>query len=253
MGWFFTNAVGNAAAAFLIGAVSALGQVANGSGLSCKSHMQAYLPLSTQTISTARMRVPRKARKLYDAAAKPFRKRDYAEAQGKLDRALHLYPAFPEALVMQGFMQIDLNEWEAAEQSLQAAVRSDPTYGWAYLLLSDLYNQQRRFDDALTMSQRAVQLIPNVWFAHYEMCQALMGKEQFAQALVASDAVLNSNRGTLLHLAKAHALIGLGRYQEAAIELRAYLQYQPAGEGSRDAHDLLEQIQGKLLCTHGMG
>jgi len=216
--------------------------------------MQIYLPRSAQsTISMARVRVPRKARKLYEKAARPFRKGDYVEAQGKLDQALHLYPAFPEALVMQGYMQIDLNQWEAAEQSLRAAVRRDPTYGWAYLLLSDLYNQEQRFDDAVAMSQRAVQLIPNVWPAYYEMCKAFMGKDQFALALVASEAVLSNNRGTLLHLAKAHALIGLGRYQEAAVELKAYLYHQPAGEGAQDAHDLLNKIQGKLQCVRNPG
>ena len=191
----------------------------------------------------ARLRVPLKARDLYDKAAKQFRKRDYIKAQEKLDRALHLYRDFPEALTMQGFIQIDLNHWEAAEQSLQAAERSDPTYGWAYLILSDLYNRQRRFDDALVMSQRAVQLVPDVWFARYEMCQAYMGKNQFALALGVSDAALSTNRGTLLHVAKAHALIALGRNQEAAVELKAYLRYHPAGEGSQDARELLDEIE----------
>lgn len=220
------------------------GQLANTSGLSGAAQMQAYLPSTTRnSISMARLRVPLKARDLYDKAAKQFRKRDYIKAQEKLDRALHLYRDFPEALTMQGFIQIDLNHWEAAEQSLQAAERSDPTYGWAYLILSDLYNRQRRFDDALVMSQRAVQLVPDVWFARYEMCQAYMGKNQFALALGVSDAALSTNRGTLLHVAKAHALIALGRNQEAAVELKAYLRYHPAGEGSQDARELLDEIE----------
>lgn len=220
------------------------GQVANTSGLSGAAQMQAYLPSTTRnSISMARLRVPLKARDLYEKAAQQFRKRDYIKAQEKLDRALHVYHAFPEALTMQGFIQIDLNHWEAAEQSLQAAARSDPTYGWTYLILSDLYNRERRFDDALVTSQRAVQLVPDVWFAHYEMCQAYMGKNQFALALHVSDAALSTNRGTLLHVAKARALIGLGRRQEAAVELKAYLHYHPAGESSQDARELLDEIE----------
>lgn len=206
--------------------------------------------LSAQHLtSVARLRVPRKARQLYEKAAKPFRKHDYVEAQKKLDQALHLYPAFPEALSMQGFIQMDTNHWQEAEHSLQAAVQTDSTYGWAYLLLSDLYNRQQRFDDALATSQRAVQLIPELWVARYEMCQAFLGKHEYALALSVSGAALSTNRGTLLHVARAHALIGLGRYREAMLELRTYLCYQPAGEGSHDAHELLEEIKCRAASS----
>jgi tetratricopeptide (TPR) repeat protein len=199
--------------------------------------------LSEPSISTARLRVPRKAREFYEKAIKLSLKHDDIEAQEKLDQALHLYPAFPEALTMRGSIQLDHNQWEAGEQSLQAAVRSDPTYGMAYLVLSRLYNVQRRFDEALAMSQRATVLIPNSWPAQYEMCSSFMGKHQYVRALSISDAALQTHRGTLLHVVKAHALIGLEKYSEAVVELRTYLHYQPAGEGSQDAHDLLDRIQ----------
>ena len=136
----------------------------------------------------------------------------------------------------------EIQSRRGSEQSFEAAVRTDPTYGWPYLILGDLYNRQRRFEDALVMSQRAVQLVPDVWLAQYEMCQAYIGKNQFALALDVSDAALSTNRGTLPHVAKARALIGLGRYEEAAVELKAYLHYHPAGEGSQDARELLDEI-----------
>lgn len=212
-------------------------------------HISVPLPSqrsAESSISIARARVPRKARELYEVAQKTARKHDYLKAQKKLDQALHLYPAFPEALTMQGSIQMDLNQLESAEQSLQAAVRSDPSYGWPYLLLSSLYNRQGRFDNALAMAQWAAALMPDVWLVHYEMARAFMEKHQYALALNTSDAALRTNLGTLLHVAKADALIGLGRYQEAAEELRTYLQYQPAGEASQDAHDLLDKIQSAM-------
>lgn len=126
---------------------------------------------------------------------------------------------------------------------MQAAIRSDPTYGLAYLVLSHLYNSQRRFDDAIEMAQRASALMPDDWLVPYEMCRSLMEKGQYATALNVSDAALRTNRGAMLHVAKAHALIGLKRYPEAVAELRTYLSYEPAGEGSQDAHNLLHRIQ----------
>jgi tetratricopeptide (TPR) repeat protein len=194
-------------------------------------------------ISVVRLREPRKARELYESARKAFRKRKFAEAEEKLNRALLLYPSFPEALTMRGYIQIDLNRWELAEQSLQDAVRSDPTSEMAYRLLAGLYNREQRFDDALLASQRAAELTPDSWADQYELARALIGKHQYALALKVSDASLGADRGTLLHMAKAHALIGLDRYPEAASELHTYLRYQPAGEGSADAHELLNQIQ----------
>ena len=195
------------------------------------------------SISTVRLNVPRKARSHYEKAIKPFAKHRYVEAQTQLDQALHLYQAFPEALTLLGYIQLDLQQWESAEHSLQAAIRSDPTYGLAYLVLSHLYNMQGRFDEAIAMSQRANALMPDDWMVAYEMCTSLIKTQQYAMALNLGDAALRTNRGSILHVAKAHALLGLNRYSEAVAELRTYLSYQPTGEGSQDARNLLEWIQ----------
>ena len=199
--------------------------------------------LSEPLISTARLRVPRQARELYEKATKRFRNQDYIAAREKLDQALHLFPAFPEALTLLGYIQLNRNEWEAAEKTLQSAIRTDPSFGLAYLALSRLYRMQERFDDAIEVAQRAKTLMPGDWLVSYEICSSLMKKHQYATVVNLSDAALLTNRGTLLHVAKAHALIGLGRYQEAIVELRTYLYYQPAGEGSQDAHHLLDMVQ----------
>lgn len=202
-------------------------------------------PVADDSISVARLRVPLKVGRLYEKARAAFLKHQYAEAQGQLTQALQQYPAFPEALTLSGAIQLDLNQWEPAEQSLLAAVQSDPTYGTAYLVLGDLYNRELRFDDALSVSQRAVALTDS-WVVQYEMARALIGKGQYGLALSTSEAALRTNPGTLLHVAKAHALVGLGRYAEAAAELRTFLEYQPAGEGGQDARDLLQQIQSVM-------
>ncbi len=200
-------------------------------------------PPQEESISVVRLRVPSKVRELYDDARRAFQKRRYDDAQAMLNQALQWYPAFPEALAMRGYIQIDLNQWELAEQNLQAAVHIDPTYGLGYRLLGDLYNREERFDEAFLASQQAVALTPGSWPDQYEVIRALVGKHQYALALKVSDAALLTNPGTLLHVAKAHALVGLRKYPEAAAELRTYLNYEPAGDGSQDAHDLLDEIR----------
>jgi len=207
--------------------------------------------LPERSVSLVRLRVPRKSRELYEKARKAFGKHRYAEAQQMLNQALQGYPAFPEALTMKGYTQIWFSELEPAEQNLLAAIRTDPTYGLADIILADLYNTERRFDDALAAARRASALIPDSWVIQFEIARALLGNSQYESALSISDAALRANGGTLLHVLKAHALIGLERYSEAVTELRTYLQYQPLGELSQDAHDLLDQIQGAIAMKGG--
>ena len=188
--------------------------------------------LPERSVSIVRLRVPRKSRELYEKARNAFGKHRYAEAQHMLHQALQGYSAFPEALTMSGYIQICL--------------------GLAHIVLADLYNTERRFDDALAAARRAVALMPDSWVVQFEMARALLGNGQYDSALRISDAALGANGGTLLHVLKAHALIGLERYPEAVTELQMYLQYQPLGELSQNAHDLLDQIQGAaaMKCGH---
>lgn len=194
-------------------------------------------------VSVKRLRVPDKVRRLYGKALKAFRKNRYAEAQGRLDQALHVYPDFPEALALSGSIYISLQHWDLAEQILQAAIRTDPTYEVGYRLLSDLYNRERRFDDAMSVSKQAIGIAPDSWPLRYELARALIGKGEYMFALRTVDASLQKFPRTLLRVARAHALLGLGRYSEAAAELRVYLNCEPAGDGSQDARNLLAQIQ----------
>ena len=204
-------------------------------------------PLPENAVSIARLRVPRKAQGFYEKARKAFRKNRYDEAQHRLDQALQAYPSFPEALTMLGYIQLSLDEWETAEQTLRAAVRADPNFGLAHIILAFLYNTEHRFDDAAVSARRAAELAPDSWVVQFEMTRALLGKGQYDSALSVSDAALHKNRGTLLHVVKAQALMGLKRFREASTELQTYLQYQPTGELSQHAHDLLKQIQNASL------
>jgi predicted Zn-dependent protease len=101
-------------------------------------------------------------------------------------------------------------------------------------------------DATAAFSTAVTTMMRDVWQVHYEMARTFMEKHQYALALNISDAALRTDPGTLLQVAKADALIGLGRYQEAAAELRTYLQYQPASQVSQGAHDLLDKIQSVM-------
>lgn len=196
-------------------------------------------------ISIARLKEPPKARRLYQKAMRALLKNAPAEAERNLDKALEIDPAFPEALTLYGGIQSSLQQWELAEEKLHEAIRIDPSYSPAYVILAGLYNTQDRFEDAHEAAQKAISAGANNWDVQYEIARALIGKRQYATALLTTESALQGkHHGSLLHLAKAHALLGLRRYSQAVIELRTYLRLQPSGEGSRQARALLGQVQG---------
>jgi tetratricopeptide (TPR) repeat protein len=114
------------------------------------------------------------------------------EAQRKLDEALKFYPGFPEALTFYGFIHATFQHWESAEQKLQAAIQTDPTYSPAYVVLAGVYNAQKRFDEA----QQAVQLGrsagADTWHVPYEIARSLIGRGDYEGALATAEAALRS-------------------------------------------------------------
>lgn len=194
-------------------------------------------------VSVARLKVPQKARSLYDHAVRAVLKHKHKEAQQKLDEALRMYASFPEALTLSGALRMNEQQWAAAEENLQQAIRSDPEYSPAYAVLAGLYNSQARFDHALQAAECAEALDSRSWGIQYELARALIGKREYRRALEISENALHKKHATLMHLARAHALAGIGNYSQAQSELQAYLRFEPTGAGAEDAHNLIKQIQ----------
>lgn len=199
-------------------------------------------------ISVQRLRVPRKARALYDKALAAWAKLASSDAERKLDQALKLDPEFPEALTLRGGIQASRRQWDSAEENLQAAIGSDPSYAPPYVILAGVYNTQERFDEAQQVTQQAISAGAETWSVQYEIARSFLGKGKYESALAVSELSLQSDEhGCLMHLAKAHALLGLRRYVEAVAELTTFVHDQPSGDGSQDARALLERLQPVVL------
>ncbi len=198
--------------------------------------------------SLVRLSVPRKARELYDKAQQAFVRHKNADAQRKLDQALKLHRAFPEALTLSALIQVQAKQFAEAEDKLQEAIRIDHTYALPYIYLAEAYNLDEKFDAALDMTQRYDALVPGSWAAQFETARALIGKRQYDRALTITEELLRtqSEKRPILHLAKAHALTGLKRYPEAAAELQTYLGTHPQPEDAEEARNLLSRVNGAM-------
>ena len=94
------------------------------------------------------------------------------------------------------------------------------------------------------MIQQALSAGDDNCHLQYEIARSLIGKREYESALASTETALRSTPDQgLLHLAKAHALLGLRRYPQAAEELTAYLRYEPSGNGSVETSNLLHRVQ----------
>ena len=196
-------------------------------------------------VSVARLSVPRKARQLYEKALEAWQQQKPAEAQRKIDQALKIEPAFPEALTLNGFMQASHRQWASAEQSLQASIRSDPNYCPAYIILAGVYNTQERYDEAQDAAQRATSAGVDTWSVQYEIARVLIGKREYENALAIADAALQARK--LAACRQSARIVGTAQIFGSRCRIAELLRYEPGGEGAQAAHNILDRIQSFAL------
>ena len=210
--------------------------------------MDLHLPATAQsygpTVSIAAMMVPMKAREAYNRARQGFIEGKAERAQKYLDRALQLCPQFAEALTLRGIIEMQANQFQAAQRDLEESIRNDTNYGPEYTVLGAIYNSEGRFDDALRTLDHGTAISPASWQTYVEMAKASIGKTQYQQGLqfAARAEQLGGAGFAPLHLLKAYAMIPLRFYEDARQELQAYLRQEPKGKNAEQAERLLAHL-----------
>jgi len=203
----------------------------------------AASPLDAAT-SVARMLVPGKAQKFYDRAFASFSASKYDEAEKQLDAALQIDPDFPEALTMQGVIELGKADLAAGQESLEHAIKVDPSASAAYIALAAVYNHEGRFDDAMRASEKGLSLAPRRWQAYLEMAKASIAKSMYHSGLkfIRQAERLGGSTEAEVHLVKAYALVPLKLYKDAKYELQASLARQQHGHVADQAQQMLARL-----------
>ena len=204
-------------------------------------------PPSAGTISVAQLRTPEKARNLVEKARGALRKDKVADAEKYLNAALQHAPDNPVALTLRALTRLNAGQIEAAIEDLDQAVKADPTYGPAYLLLGSAFNDMGRFDEALRSLDRESIYEPKSWQCALEMAKAWLGKHEYGRALQQLDRA-QAMGGTApmigpIHVLRGYALIGEKHFAEAATELQAYLAAEPNGQLAGSVRGTIARIQ----------
>lgn len=204
--------------------------------------------ISGNSISIAQYRVPAKAREEYRKAHEAVEKGKMDDAHKHLTKALELCPNYADALTLRAVLELNHQDSQAAVADLDKAIQADGNYGMAYMVMGSALNMQGKFDEAIRSLQHGQSLAPNYWQGYFELGKSYIGKADYPAALRQLERAENLTPVDypLISLLRAHALLAMKQFPEAMTALQAYLQKDPQGPNSVQAHKMLEQTQAYL-------
>ncbi|HET9363744.1 MAG TPA: tetratricopeptide repeat protein [Candidatus Angelobacter sp.] len=205
------------------------------------------------SISVAQYKIPNKARDEYRKARAAMEKDKLDQAHEHLEKALAIYPNYADALTFRGVLELNQKNSQAAVADLDKAIKADPNFPMAYLVMGSALNMQSKFDDAIRALERGESLAPDSWQAHFELAKAYIGKADYQSALKHLQQAQNMEptKYPLIYLLQADALLAMKQYPEAMNALQSYLQKEPQGPNSAEAHRLMEKAQAFMSQSKG--
>jgi tetratricopeptide (TPR) repeat protein len=197
------------------------------------------------SISIAQYKVPAKAREAYRKAHEAVEKGKLDDANKHLSKALELCPNYADALTLRGVLELNRSDSQAAIADLDRAIKADGNYAMAYMVMGSALNMESKFDEAIRSLQRGQSLAPNYWQGYFEMGKSYIGKADYPAALRQLERAesLAPADYPLISLLRAHAFLALKQFPEAMSALQTYLQKDPQGINSAQAHKMMEQAQ----------
>src|SRR5262249_39697435 len=155
------------------------------------------------------------------------------------NEAMKLAPGHPDVLYVRGVLYLKQRSFAQAQEALEKATQIDPTHARAYAALGMALWDQEKYGAAIAPLEKALQLDPGGgWEAQWTLAKAYYQHERYDDALKMSQAALASAKGRApqIDLLVAQSLTAVGRYEDAAGELRAF---------ARDHGDLPEAMTAR--------
>jgi Tfp pilus assembly protein PilF len=204
---------------------------------------------SGKTISVHQLSVPAKAQEAFQSGQKLLQQdAQPAKAIVEFQRAIQNFPSYYEAYVEIAVADYRLNKFQDSEAALKKAIDlSSSKYPDAIILLAELCNDQRRFQEAEPLAQRAIALDDSSWHAHFALARALVGLQRGEEAEASASRSRDlkpDNPQVYLLLANAHMLEH--HYFAVTQDFDAYLKLEPQGPESDDIRQRRDRLQHEL-------
>lgn len=166
----------------------------------------------------------------------------YGKARQEAERALALDPGLAAAYAAMGDIQLYVDwDWPGADASFQRALALEPKSVGALLSAGELAADLNRFDEALNLSRRAVELDPLHGAPHHAVAFDAWwaGRLDESEAAVHKAMTVNPDF-PFLHTVLCRVLLDRSRPQEAL------------AEADREQHPAF-RLQGFALAQHALG
>jgi Flp pilus assembly protein TadD len=195
-----------------------------------------------------------KAKEALDKGLRALKENKMAEAEKYLGEAVRLAPGNPDVLYMQGVLNLKRHEWEQARVVLEKATQIDPNSARAFAALGMALCDEANYDAAVAPLEKSLQLDPaGTWQSRWALAKSYYQRKQFDGALKMSQAALAESKGNEPEIALlvAQSQTAVGRYEDAAQTLRAFLRDHGDRPEAATARRWLEQLNssGKIRAN----
>ncbi|MDP9267931.1 MAG: tetratricopeptide repeat protein [Acidobacteriota bacterium] len=112
------------------------------------------------TISTEELKVPKKARKEFEAGSKALEKNDLPEAQLRFQKAIEIYPQYAHAYNHLGVSFMRNRQLEKGREAFEKAVAINGSYAEALLNLAKVRFAEKKTAEAEALLEKAVAADP---------------------------------------------------------------------------------------------
>jgi tetratricopeptide (TPR) repeat protein len=188
----------------------------------------------TETVSVHALLVPAGAVKEFQRSLKAVRSGDFSAAADHLQKAIRIHPDFVEAHNNLGASYLQLKQYERAVSEFQLSIALDPKLQETHRNLGLGLFLMRRYTEAEIAARQALGLDPRRGTARYTLGRILAAEgsssAEAEQLLRQSLADFPDSR-----LPLAQVLLNRGAKEQAADELRTYLQSPDANPDVRQA------------------
>ncbi|WP_306143958.1 lipopolysaccharide assembly protein LapB [Roseibium sp. MMSF_3412] len=165
------------------------------------------------------------------------------DASPSVERLTSLMPHSPAVLTLQGETQAKTGQGAAAIATYRKALKADPMQPGALLGLSEVLLRRKRYDEVIELTIRANESAPTDPLALELLSDALAGKGELQDALLAAEAALK------LHPASQSCLVRMSVLnRKLGHHVQALDNALKAHDLGKEAHDPLNAI-GAVLAA----
>jgi Flp pilus assembly protein TadD len=171
-------------------------------------------------------------------------KKKLSEGILHLEKAIAIYPNFPEAQIVLGTAYMDAKEWTKAESALKQAVELAPNASNGYFALGELYLQQKKYSEAEKRLRQGLTIDNRSWRGHFALGRVYWanGDVQQAAKQIALTLQLNPDLADA-HLLAGNILLRSGKREDARTEFESYLRLAPKGEFANQVETILRKMK----------